>query len=209
MNDEVSIEHLTIVAGQTGTGKSSFLASPESFLDETQLPESLFDFMQKSKTYPAVMLIDFTTLSKMNRFGIHLDISHPLRVMKPYPHSRNELSEKINLTIYESWGHLNEIISRAKNVDVVTLFVNRQENFDRWLFKRCFPDDDHPPLVKNIVGIAGDSSEGSELHRKVYQNWLEFISKKKNVTQHFLEANGRDYSFISSKDFKSKINSPY
>lgn len=202
------IERLLIFAAPSGSGKTTFLNAPEERLAENTIPQCLSGFYDMARNHRTVMKMKHASKPVFDNLCIHVDLTNPIRWMKPRPKRRDKLLERIGPKLFDDWKALKTYATRASTLDVVTFFVRREEHFRRWT-GRALQQAPGGQLRVIVTTVNGDSTRNSELHRRVYHAWYEFANALHPRSFNVIDGNGETYQFISPSQFKSEIDNGY
>ena len=212
MRDQVypgAVGRLLIVAGQTGAGKTTFLERPETFLRQEDLPEELADLFDLARTHEGIMHLARRKEAHFDSLCLHVDITNAVRWIMTEPRSREELLASIDPAIFSSWVQLSECIRHASPVDIITLFVRREEHFRRFVYGKKLRDTPNKKLLTRLAAVVGDSDNKAEVHRKVYAAWIEFTRGIRCRSHSYLDGHGDRYTFISEKAIREELSGGY
>jgi hypothetical protein len=204
-----AIGRLIIVAGQTGAGKTTFLERPHTFLSQDDLPGELADLFGLAKAHEGIMHLAKRKEEHFDSLCLHVDITNAVRRIVTEPKSREELLAAINPAIFSSWRELSEYMKSASRLDIITLFVRREEHFRRFVFGKKLRNAPDKKILTRLAAVVGDTDNKSELHRKVYSAWIEFTRGTRCRSHYFLDGQGDKYAFMSEKAIREELRDGY
>lgn len=202
------IDRLIIFAGPSGSGKTSFLKNPLTNLGSENLPPSIADFHTLAPKHRNIMGLWKVKKPRLKNLCLHVDLTQPTRWLPPTPRSREALLDSICPQMFSDWQELACYSERASEIHVITFFVRREENFRRWT-GRVLKTNPNGGLKRALVAVNGDSTNRSELHRKVYSAWQDFIEVLSPISSHIIDGNGESYSFLSQAEYETEISTGY
>jgi len=202
------IGRLIIFAAPSGAGKTSFLNNPKALLTTDALPAQISDLYDLAPKHKNIMHLKKNSRPNFEQLCMHVDLTQPIRRLKPTPNSREQLLSAIEPRIFSEWRELKSYTERASEIHVITLFVRREEHFRRWT-NRALKKNPTSWLRKTMTIVNGDSTNESELHRKVYRSWQDFVKTMSARSCHIIDGNGANYSFLSQCKYESEINTAY
>ena len=125
-----TIEHLIIIAGAPGVGKSSFLNKPLSkfsikfsdnlsFLNDAYIEHRDY---QDDETFHA---------EKISKMVLHVDLNHLIFFKGEYKNRKEVLKNIKGYT--PNLKHLEKYINNSENISFLTIFANRKVAFERFI----------------------------------------------------------------------------
>ena len=205
---EGEIDRLLVFAGQSGSGKTTFLENPEERLSSDQLPDEIADFHELGQEHIDLMYLHKLDQKKFDQVCIHVDLTNPVRWLDSRPNNRDKLLAEIEPSMFSRWHELENCLNRASEIHFITFFVRREENFRRWVSRGLMGDPDSV-FLKRVVAVNGDVTNHSELHRQVYRAWHGFEQNFSAKSRHIIDGNSTTYSFLSESDYENEINGAY
>lgn len=200
-----AIERLILVAGPSGAGKSTFLSEPERYLGNLVLPPELADFCELARQHGHVSRLHHAFEPRFDALCLHVDITVPIqRMLQKLPKTRREMYDVIRPDLYHDWERLMAYAQHAEVLDIVTLFVSREENRRRWHGRKAI--DSNPPFLRQLASqFLDDGPQADDLHRRLYQAWVEFCADLEPRSHQMLDANGPDYALMSQAAIETEI----
>ena len=215
------IGRLIIIAGHSGSGKTSFLTNVDSYIEPNILPAHLGDFSTHAASHIDIMKLPQSKVKRFETLCLHVDISQPARWKTPPPKTRDELLQNLNPSMFADWAALNSYLHRAEQLDIIIYFVQREIHFSRWMYDKSFSKNDAAmqkakgnqhqggSVLQVISALFGDSSNGSELHRHVYKAWLEYIKPFDPRSISVVDANTENYHLMEPSRFPLLLEEGY
>jgi hypothetical protein len=202
------IKRLILFAGPSGSGKTTFLNNPESFMPRTGLPELITDLFELAPHHRTIMDLKNEKRASFENLCLHVDLSHPIRQLNGNIFTIAELKHNLTAMMYQDWPELIRYIRSASEVQVVTFFVRREQHFLRWASRAL---EKYPKGYYEIplATVNGDSSGHSELHRRVYLAWEEFIFSQRVSSKFTISGNDSQYEFIEESKYHQELQSGY
>lgn len=216
------IEHLILVAAPRSSGKSSFLNNPGQYLSHELQQEDLA-FLKKSPVpHRAVMDKGRIRQRHLTQMIIHVDLTSP--IMK-YASARDieELQKFITNNPYPDWKHLNNYRNAAEKISVLTLFIKREVNLNRWIH-RCLSSkyDDRTSSNKRYLGkkprermpfykaatmaaILSSDNALPLLHQEIYKSWHKTVESMNPSSHHYLDISGSKYPLMDNEQISAAL----
>jgi len=205
-----SIGRLLVVAGHSGSGKTTFLRDSQRYLNVTNYPPHLEDFHDLAVDHINIGGLKKYDETHFKNLCLHVDLSMPIRRSRPGPQNRAELEDLICPAMYKSWSILNQYLIQAEHIDIVTYFVRREVHFSRWIYNKSIRDTNGEGGVRNVLAaVGGDSTDNSGLHRKVYRAWIEYVEMLECRSMAVIDANKDEYRFMEISEFNREIKNQY
>ncbi len=202
------IGRLVIFAGPSGSGKTEFLKKPSDRLRSDNTPPPIADFHSLAVRHTNIMDLRKVTKLRLENLCMHVDLTQPIRWLSQPPRNRKNLLNSIEPQMFSDWKELTNYCERASEIHVITFFVRREEHFRRWT-GRALQKDPNGNLRRTVTAVNGDSSNQSELHRKVYSAWRDFVKMLTPQSNQVINGNEETYSFLSNEEFEAEINTGY
>lgn len=202
------INRLIIFAAPSGSGKTSFLKEPKARLSLENVPSPIADFHKLAPKNINIMGLIMAWRPMFTNLCLHVDLTQPIRWLAPSPSSRENLLAAIQPQMFSNWKELVSYSTRASEIHVITLFVRREEHFRRWT-GRALNQDPKGGFNRVVTTVNGDNTNGSELHRKVYRSWQDFVEVLSPQSSHILDGNGSSYCFLSQSEYEIEIDTEY
>ncbi len=201
-----SIGRLLVVAGHSGSGKTTFLHDSVRYLNVTSYPLNLEDFHNLTKDHIEVMRLGLLKKKRYENLCLHVDLSNPVRWHQPSPRSHTELKDLICPEMYENWEELDQYMRQAEYLDIVTFFVRREVHFSRIVYDKNLRDSNGKRKIDSIIAaVCGDSTDNSSIHRQVYRAWIEYAASFESRSMAVIDANGDEYRFMEESEFLREI----
>lgn len=183
------IDRLYVIAGPRSCGKTTFLKGPANHLTADDLPDSLRLLVDDPPSMCGASKLTAWKGKKLQSARLHVDLVTPLDEMDAFgPDDFSLLSKKI----YEDWDALG-VISQAREVHFVTLFLPRRVLFRRWMERI---DEPSRELVKkNVVTLYGDLREDAGALRALYQAWVDYAETFDHQGHHGLDVSAQNYQY--------------
>ena len=182
-----------LVAGPTGIGKSTFLASAADYWPPSRRP---FPYSELDNTEGGVRGARGFCLRADDigaRVVVHVDLCTPVRALKPS--TREELLSALTASLFADWYDLQQVVSNARTVEVVTMYADRAVCFSRWLYGNHFAKNPGGGVGTPVAAILSDEANDDELYRSLYRAWMSHVAL---VAQNHLmvNANTPDYRVV-------------
>ena len=204
-----TIEHLIIIAGAPGVGKSSFLNKPLSkfsikfsdnlsFLNDAYIEHRDY---QDDETFHA---------EKISKMVLHVDLNHLIFFKGEYKNRKEVLKNIKGYT--PNLKHLEKYINNSENISFLTIFANRKVAFERFINRTL--EQSISLLQTHKVAILGSNYKKESLYKELYRYWVKYIEKwtnsekiKINKILFIDSSSDKRYLKLNKKEFMSKIRS--
>jgi len=191
------IDHLILVSGPPGSGKSYFLENPKNYVDSKKVINEL-DFLNEDYVdYIHLGLDKKFKIRKLNRLVIHIDLFNFSYCPKPIPENFKGIKNNIkgNARIL---NRLKSYFDKSKKITNLVLFVNPLVNSQRH-FSRNIKRNSRT----NTIQSAAISSHwnGGEIQKYLYKFWNHFLKDKKIDKSIFISICKEKYYFISNEEY--------
>lgn len=208
-----SVQKLVILAGISGSGKSTFAQDPGRFLEHRTYGTDLGLLSDSSIPHIDTRDLGKCRSKSFHRLKIHFDISAPLRKMPFQDHDYQNMNSFVSVKMFESFERIAETVRVSEGITVLTFFVNRKENFRRLVCGRTASVHRASKLDRilnpQLLMICGDSTRNSELHRNIYRTWLDFIETQRVVSHTVIDGSSLPYRLTTVQEFRELLDSGY
>lgn len=203
-----AVRRLVLFAGPSGSGKTSFLKSPDSYLSAAGVPDTLGILRAENPRHVALMSLSFGGGQVLSDLVVHVDLSVGLRRIENHPTTTEELLETLEPSLFANWPRLQKVIARSQTIDVVTLFVRREQHFQRWS-RRTLAIENKRGVNKFVVALNADPANSSELHRRFYRAWHDWVVSIEPNSLSVLDGTYDPYRFADIDDFLAELDTGY
>ena len=178
---ETSLEHLVIVAGQRGVGKSHFLNAAHPQLD---FGVSGLAFLAEADVPHVHLMAGEQALQQNPLAVVHVDLMNRFASQASNWTSVDEMLAALRANPFLEWPMLEARLLQAKRVSVVTIYADASINFERWVERGLsgFAEEgaDSRLVDMRAVAVLGHG----RLHRAFYRSWAAAVKQMEGV-EHF------------------------
>lgn len=201
--EEKIVDHLVIIAGQRGSGKSHFLKQPHPELD---FGVDDLDILRRPDV-PHMQFVGYQPGSREDaQLVIHVDLMNIVAAKAGAWKSVDEIMSFFEANPFTDWPRLQTCLSTARRVSVVTVYTDAAANFYRWADRglAVLAEDDGDPLVDvRAVAMLGVA----KLHWAFYKAWSEAVSAMSHVDHFCVDVSGSAPRVVKDSEMISALAS--
>lgn len=198
------IAHLIIVAAPSGSGKSSLLSDPKKYLSFTPKHEDLVFLNQTTIPHRVIMGTKGFDRRRIPQLILHVDLCS-LILQECKASTLVDLKRFVDANPYSQWKRLSAYRDAALKISVVTLFVERETNHERWTSRRFEENSSSGKVTIQMAGILGYSKDNSAIHRGLYKSWAKTVEAMSPSSHLYLDINGTDYSLMNDEQITNAL----
>lgn len=201
-----SIGRLVVISSPSGSGETTFLDAPHLRMAKSDLPVELFDLFDLAKTRTDAWALWRRKEVRIDSLAMGFDISSPLRGFNSQAFSRDDVFSLMKKELWE--GRDRDLLSRADQIIVLHMHVNRRENQDRIMSRmlaRGESEFDSAALLCSVM----DTTDNSRIHRALNHAWISYCQSFSNSKIYILDANRESYSFVSLESYVHELEHGY